>query len=81
MKIVYLATPLKLKEATPDQAGVEIDVIAVGDDFAGVIRVPQLDIAIDLERYPHAVQSFGTEQAAENALANHVGKPYFLDVR
>lgn len=81
MKIVYLLEPLVLKPQAGTAAEISVDTFAVDDTFTGVLMIPQLDQYIDVEKWPHAVQSFLTEGASINALANHIDEPYFLDLR
>lgn len=76
MKLVYIF-PLKLQPKTDEFPGVTLEVLATNDDFDGHFDIGDTHFNVVI----NAEQTFNTPQAMENAINNHIGQPYFLDLR
>jgi hypothetical protein len=78
MKLVYIF-PLKLQPNDEEKnfPGVTLEVLATHDDFDGHFDIGDTHFNVVI----NAEQTFNTPQAMENALDNHKGQSYFLDLR
>ena len=76
MKLVYIF-PMALQPQTEEFPGVTITTLATDDDFVGHFDIGDTHFNVVIM----AEQTFNTPQAMQNALDNHKGQPYFIDIR